>query len=191
LLTDEEHYDAYRADFDDLFATARFSQPTSGVAPLPGGFWMQRDYSFALWLPAGFQPAFAARGKVLLSASRPADKDSGPAELVVVGATGPPQDLEALKDMLPGEIIELDPDARVARCQFVPQGKSRALETVVHTDRVDQKVTIISRRFRGHTRNYELRATLPSEQFEQYEPRWQRAAESFREVIVQEPGGLL
>ena len=40
LLTDEAHYDAYRADFDELCASARFSQPTKGVAPLPAGYWL-------------------------------------------------------------------------------------------------------------------------------------------------------
>ncbi len=91
LRTDEEHYDAYRADFEELCAAARFSQPTKGVGPLPAGFWLQREYGFALWLPADFQPAFAARGKILLSATRAAVNPAGAAaEMLVVASGGAP-----------------------------------------------------------------------------------------------------
>jgi hypothetical protein len=191
LLTDEEHYDAYRADFDDLFLTARFQKPTSGVARLPGGFWLQRDYAFAVWLPAGLQPDFAARGKILLAARQPAEAETGPAELLVLAGPRQPLDLDALQARLPEEITAADPHASVARCQIVPQGKLRALETVVHTERAGEKVAIFTRRFRGAVRNYELRATCPSDRLEKFTESWQRAAESFREILPEDKGGLL
>ncbi len=166
LRTDEEHYDAYRADFEDLCAAARFGEPTRGPVQLAGGFWLQRDFGFALWLPAGFQPAFAARGKILLSAARRADEKSGSAELLVVASAGPPWDLDALRAKLPDEIAAADAKARVDRCQIVPQGQSRALETVVYSRRGGQPVVTFARRFRGHERNYELRATCPGDELE-------------------------
>jgi hypothetical protein len=210
LRTDEEHFDAYRADFDDLCAAARFCEPTQGLAQLPGGFWLQRDYGFALWLPAGFQPAFGAKGKILLSANRPPEKNvgkkaetiqeakpdaaielAGAAELLLVGAAGAPLDLDALHDSLPGEIVAADAKARVDRCELVRQGQSRALETVVQTVRDEQPIVIFARRFRGQTRNYELRATCAAGEFAKYLERWRRAADSFREVEVKKADGVL
>jgi hypothetical protein len=198
LRTDEEHFDAYRADFDDLCAAARFREPTQGLARLPGGFWLQRDYAFALWLPAGFHPSVAARGKILLSANRPADKKqdagvapSGAAELLVVGSAGAPLDLDALRDSLPADIIAADPKARVDRCELVRQGQSRALESVVFTRHDEQPIAIFARRFRGQARNYELRATCPADEFETYVERWRKAADSFREVEAKKADGLL
>ncbi len=206
LRTDEEHFDAYRADFEDLCAALRFSEPTRGARPLEGGFWLQRDYGFALRLPDGFWPAFAAQGKAALAARRDADEKRGAAELTLSASAGERWDLDALRTKLPDEIKAADVLARVERCQIVPQGQSRALETLVHTRRGDEPIVIFTRRFRGHERNYELRVTGPAVTGPAVtgpavtgpaaEPDaeidlWRRAADSFREVEVKQQDGVL
>ena len=59
LTTDEAHYESYRLDFEDMLQSAQFSPPETGLQRLPGGYWLQREYRFALQLPEGWQPAFA------------------------------------------------------------------------------------------------------------------------------------
>ncbi len=174
LRTDEEHFDAYRADFEDLCASARFSEPTRGAGPLGQGFWLQRDFGFALRLPEGFEPSFAPRGKTALAAARPAGEKLGAAELALMVSAGPRWELDVLRTRLPDEIRAADADAQVDRCQIVPQGQERALETIVRTMRDKQPIVIFARRFRGRERNYELRITAPAGEADAGLEAWRR-----------------
>src|SRR5262245_29013904 len=44
LTSDEAHYDAYRADFEEMLERAVFTPPETGLQRLPGGYWLQRDF---------------------------------------------------------------------------------------------------------------------------------------------------
>ena len=190
LRTDEEHFDAYRADFDDLSAATRFQEPTKGLARLARGFWLNRDCGFAVWLPAGFRPAYEIRTN-RISARRSADDKNGAAELLVAVTGELALDLDALRAKLPAEIVAADQLARVDHCQIVAQGQLRALETVVYTRRGEEPIAIFIRQFRFQNRNFELRAICPADEYEGSAVHWERVAESVREVEAKKPGDLL
>lgn len=180
LTSDEAHFDAYRLDLDDVLTTARFSPPETGLRRLPGGYWMQQDFRFALLLPEGWKPAFGPEDRVLFFAT---GKKHGvfTDNLLVLASPPRPLDLKELKEAMPAEIGKADPAAKVT-CELVPQGPTVALETVIRTRRGSFDVTIIERRFSTQRRNYEVKFTCATSEFEQIRDELRKALDSFVEV---------
>lgn len=180
LRTDQAHFDAYRADFEDMLAGAKIVAPETNVRRLPGDLWMQRDYRFALRLPDTWRPAFGANDKVLffaVGASHPSFTE----HLTVRASASQTLDLAKLRETLPREIATHDPQAAVTT-QFVKQGSEPALEAVIQTKRDEQAVTTIERRFRGPRCNYEVTITCLTTDFARLESQLRRALDSFCEV---------
>jgi hypothetical protein len=181
LTTDEAHYEAYRLDFEDMLAAARFSPPRTGLQKLPGGYWMQRDFRFAMCLPEAWKPAFAPNDSVLFFATGAAHgvfTDN----LLVVASRPEAIDLAELKQSLPERIRQQDPKCQVASCDVVAQGERGALETVVHTQRGELRITVIERRFRGRERNYEVRFTCETAEFERIADALRQSLDTFIEA---------
>ncbi len=181
LLTDEAHFAAYRADFDELLASAKFTPPEMGLQELPGGYWMQRQFLFALRLPATWKPAFGASDKALLCATGAAHGLTTN-HLIVQASPSKPLDFVMLRDTFPAELAKNDPAARVDACHIVPQGLGKALETVIETRDGDEAMTILERRFVGMGRNYEVRVRCRTADFKGEEKSIREALDSFREV---------
>lgn len=165
---------------------AAYSEPETGVRRMPGGYWMQREYRFALKLPEGWKPSFGPHDKVLFFAS--GDKHEVFTDNLIVLAS-PKRDLDLVKlqETLPGEIAQADPKAEIEQCKVVLQGDEEALESVIHIQRGPFKITIFERRFSGKECNYEVRYTLERSAFEKTEKALRKSLESFKEIEGQIP----
>ena len=188
LASDEAHFAAYKLDFDEMFASARFSPPHTGLQRLDGGYWMQRQFRFAMKLPADWKPAFGPSDKALFFATG-ATHDLFTDHLLVLASRAKPLDLKALQSSLRAEIMRTDPQAQVT-CELVEQGAVTALETVIQTRRDDVDVTILERRFGSDLRNYEVKFTCERGEFERLRDRLRKSLDSFVEVAEDgTPGG--
>lgn len=184
LTSDEAHYDAYRADFEEMLQAAKFTAPETGLQRLPGDFWLQRDYRFALQLPKLWQPSFVPHDKVLFfaaSASHGVSSDN----LFVLASPAQPLELAELKHSYAAAIKAENPQAEID-CKLVPQGNGVALETVIHTRRGPLDLTIIERRFQGQNRNYEVKFTCQTKEFRLLEVELRKCLDSFRELPAAE-----
>ena len=76
----------------------------------------------------------------------------------------------------------------IISCKVIAQGKQKALETVVRTDRGPFSMTVIERRFRGDRFDYEVKYTVETKRFEQLTPKLRESLESFREMPGEVPG---
>lgn len=188
LRTDQDHWEAYRLDFLDLIASAQFAAPETGLRRMPDGCWMQRDFRFALRFPPGWVPAFAPHDNVLLFATgtrRAVFTDN----LLVLASPREAIDLQQLRAMLPAQVAREDPHAQVV-CRVVQQGDGDALETLIHTQRGGLRVTILERRFQGRHRNYEVKFTCQTDEFQNSEAELRRALDSFYEIAEAEQTGI-
>ena len=190
LLTDEAHFAAYRADFDELLASAKFSPPETGLQMLPGGYWLQRQFRFALRLPAAWKPAFGSSDKALLFA-RGETHGLFSDHLMVLASPPKPLDFPVLLASVPAAATATDPAAEVDSCQIVRLGTGKALETIVRTKRGDEAVTIMERRFMGQRHNYEVRVACLSATFKQQEAEIRKSLDSFREIADPPPAPAL
>jgi hypothetical protein len=184
LTSDEAHYESYRLDLEDMLGSAQFSPPETGLQRLPGGYWLQRDYRFALQLPDGWQPAFAPHDKVLFFATGPRH-ESFTDNMLVLASPAAPLDLNQLKERYAAEIAKADPTAEIESCQIVPHAGGAALETVIHTKRGPYRISILERRFRGPKRNYEIKFTCETKELKANLDKLRKALDSFQEL--QEP----
>ena len=100
-------------------------------------------------------------------------------------------ELAEIQKRLPAEIRRLDPGSRVTQCVIVPQGIGNALETVIQTRRGPFEITILERRFAGRWRNYEVKFTCQTAEFERIEEELRKSLDSFREVPKTAPGEVL
>jgi hypothetical protein len=190
LATDEAHYEAYRVDFEQMVATARFSPPETGLQRLPGGLWMQREFRFAMQLPPDWKPAFGPNDKALFFATGAAHEVFTD-NLLVLASPARELDLKQLQQDFPAEIAKVDARAEVPICVIVPQGAAAALETVIHTKRGPFAITILERRFRGELRNYEVKFTCETAEFRKIEAELRKALDSFREFRDVPKQGIL
>ena len=180
LATDKAHFEAYRLDFEEMLASAVFTPPETGLQRLPGGYWMQRDFRFALRLPPGWKPAFGPDDKALFFATGEAH-DVFTDNLLVLASPIRRFDLQRLKETLPSEIAKADEHAKVT-CTIVPQGAAFALETIVRTERGSRNIITIERRFRTPQRIYEVKFTCDADDFKQLEAELRKSLDSFGEV---------
>jgi len=182
LQSDEQHFDAYRQDFEEMLAAAELTPPDTGVKALPGGYFMQREYRFAFQLPPGWKPAFGQHDKVLFFATGKTHQVMAD-NLLVLASPRRDLDFAALKTSLQKQIAKEDPAASVEfqERKFGP-GNADALETVVKTERGPFKMTVLEWRFCGPSRNYEVKFTCESGEFEANADHYRRTLESFIEV---------
>jgi len=180
LRSDQAHFDAYRADFEEMLASAKIVPPETGLRRMPGGLWMQRDFRFALRLPEEWRPAFGPNDKALFFATGK-KHEVFTDNLIVLATPSKPLELEKLRDGLPREIAAQDPHAQV-ESRLVKQGAEPALETVIRTKRGGLAVVILERRFRGPTRNYEVKFTCEAAEFKRLEADLRKSLDSFVEV---------
>jgi hypothetical protein len=190
LATDEAHYEAYRLDFDEMVATARFSPPETGLQRLPGGLWLQREFRFAMQLPPEWKPAFGPNDKALFFATGAAHEVFTD-NLLVLASPARELDLKQLQQDFPTEIAKVDPRVEVPSCVIVPQGTGSALETVIHTKRGPFEITVLERRFRGELRNYEVKFTCETAEFHKIQAELRKALDSFREFRDAPKQGIL
>ena len=190
LVADEGEFENYRVEFEAMLAAADLSEPDSGLEPLPDGRWLQTDYHFAMRLPESWKPAFGQRDEVLFFATGETHEVFTD-NLLVLARRRRPLDLEAIKKRLVADIQRVDPQAEVTRSEIVAQGIGTALETVIRTERGPFRITVLERRFQGQWRNYEVKFTCQSDEFDRLEPELLKALDSFREVSKDAPDNVL
>ena len=139
-------------------SAAKFSAPNTGADLLEKktNRWIQREYRFALDLPEGWRPALAPSQVALLFANGP-PMGIWSDNLLVLAHPHQKTDLEDLAKLLPDQLKQEDPNCQIISCKIIAQGKEKALETVVRTDRGPFSMTVIERRFRGGRFDYEVK----------------------------------
>ena len=185
LISDEAHFDAYRADFDDLVAGAKITPPETGLTAAAGGYWMQPQFQFGLRPPTGWKPAFGPSNRALWCA-RGAPHGLVADQLTVAASPSAPLNLTALRATAPETLLKAHPSAELIACRIVRQGNFDALETVFRIKQEGVVVTLLERRFAGLRRNYEIRAACEAASFEQQEVEIRKALDSFGE-LAEEP----
>lgn len=181
LTSDEAHYEAYRLDFEEMLHSVAFSPPETGLARIPGGYWLQREFRFALRLPPDWKPGLAPDDKVLFFATGAAHEVFTD-NLLVLASPARPLDLQEIKDSLPEALRKADENATVASSEIIRQGQTTALETVIHTRRGPFEITVLERRFSGRRRNYEVKFTCQTAEFQRVEAELKKSLDSFIEV---------
>jgi hypothetical protein len=71
LTGPEDAFAANAKDFEAMIRSARFAPADTGLQRLPDGYWMQREYRFAMKLPEDWRPAFAPNDHALFFATGP------------------------------------------------------------------------------------------------------------------------
>ncbi len=183
LNVEDSVYAKVRPVFDALVIATTFAPPNTGADLLAKNLnrWIQREYKFAIDLPVGWSPVLAPSEVALLFANGPSHgvwSDN----LLVLAHPQRQVDLEELAKQLPEDLRREDPKCEILSCKVVPQGKVKALETVVRTNRGPFSMTVVERRFRGTRFNYEVKYTVESKRFDELAPKFQESLESFREV---------
>ncbi len=183
LNVDDKTYEAARPLFDRIVAGARYSPPNTGADLLPrsSNRWAQREFKFALDLPEGWRPVLAPSQVALFFANGPAHGIWSDNVLVLAQAHRP-LDLKTLKEELPDQLRQEEPNCEVLSCEVVKQGTGEALETVVRTSRGPFSMTVLERRFRGGRFDYELKYTVESKRFDELAPALRKSLGSFEEV---------
>jgi hypothetical protein len=189
LNVEDGIYAKSRPAFDALVIAASFSAPNTGADLLEkkSNRWIQREYRFALELPEGWRPALAPSQVALLFANGPA-MGIWSDNLLVLAHPHQKTDLDDVARVLPDQLKQEDPNCQITSCKIIDQGKVKALETVVRTDRGPFSMTVIERRFRGDRFDYEVKFTIETKRFDQLAPRLRESLESFREMPGEVPG---
>ena len=180
LDSDEAHFDAYAADFEEMFAGAVVQPWKSPLTGPADGFWLQPEFRFALKLPTGWRPSFGPNERVLLYAVG-ATHDDHFDHLSVQAAPLPARSPEQLRETIPVDVRRSDPGAEVT-CTLVQQGQGRALETIVRTTRGGMPIVVVERRFATKVRNYEVKLTCAAAEFARREAEFRAVLDTFVEV---------
>ena len=188
LNADEMTYPGAKEAFDKLIAAAKFSPPNTGATADPKikNRWIQHEFGFAIGLPQGWTPVLAPNEVALFYANGPAHgiwSDN----VLVLGSEGRQQDLDELARTLPEQLREVEPKCEILSCAVVDQGKRKALETVVRTQRGPFSMTVLERRFHGETINYEVKYTVESKRFDELAPSLRESLDSFGEQPAKPP----
>ena len=183
-------YAIARPAFDALVAATWFAPPNTGADLLAkaSNRWVQREYKFALDLPAGWSPSLAPSEVALLFANGPPHGVWSDNLLVLAHPHGK-TDLKELAREYPGLLKHEDPTCELVSCKIINQGKDEALETVVQTRRGPFSMTVIERRFVGSRFDYEVKYTLESKRFDALAPVLRKSLDSFKELPGPAPGG--
>lgn len=182
LNVEDSTYAQARPLFDKIVASARFTPPNTGADLLAKGTnrWIQREYKFALDLPAGWAPALAPSSVALLFANG-APHGVWSDNLLVLAHARRDLDLQKLVKGLPDQLRQEAPGCEVVSCKLVPYGETQALETIVKTTRGPFSMTVFERRFRGERFDYEIKYTVETKRFDELLPGFRKSFESFKE----------
>jgi hypothetical protein len=188
LNVEDSTYQKTRPAFDALVSAASYRAPNTGADLLEKktNRWIQREYRFALDLPEGWQPALAPSQVALLFGNGPPAGIWSDNVLVLAHPHGKTR-LEDVAKLLPEQLKQEDPNCQIISCKMIDQGKDKALETVVRTDRGPFSMTVIERRFRGGRFDYEVKYTVETKRFDQLVPKLRQSLDSFREMPGEVP----
>ncbi len=189
LNVEDGSYAGARAAFDAVVAGSRFSPPNTGADLLgkPSNRWVQREYKFALDLPAGWSPVLAPSEVALLFATGPAHGVWSDNLLVLAHPRGK-TNLKELAEDYPRLLKHEDPGCTLISCKLISVGVTEALETVVQTRRGPFAMTVIERRFAAARFEYEVKYTLESKRFDGLAPLLRKSLDSFQELPGSAPG---
>ncbi|MGC4003623.1 MAG: hypothetical protein QM811_11025 [Pirellulales bacterium] len=187
LICDEEHFEAFLLDFEEMLAAVKLTPPHTGVEKMPGGYWMQSKLRFALELPDGWRPTFAPDDKVRFLA-KGQTHEVFTDNLMVLSTDKRGLDFEQLKTAIAKQIAATYPDAKseIRVVRFGP-GATEALETEIHFKQGPFALSILEWRFTGPSRNYEIKFTCESTEFAAHADEYRRALQSFVEVAEDAP----
>jgi hypothetical protein len=190
LNVEDGRYGEARPAFDALVAATSFSPPNTGADLLAkaSNRWVQREFKFALDLPADWSPTLAPSQVALLFATGPAHGVWSDNLLVLAHPRGKTSLKELARDY-PEFLKQEDPSCEILSCKIIPHGQTEALESVVQTRRGPFSMTVIERRFSGSRFDYEVKYTLETKRFEALAPVLRKSLESFRELPGPAPGG--
>ncbi|MCE9605579.1 MAG: hypothetical protein K8U03_11860 [Planctomycetia bacterium] len=178
--SDEAHYDAFSLDFTDMCAELKIKTPDNKLQPLETGHWLQRDFRFGFKLPEKWRPVFSLNARVLFLATGTAHGTFNDA-LTVHASLPQPLNLEQLKLDIPEQVKKRDAAATV-ECRIVEQGNIKILETLVRSKRRDLEITTLERRFQTRTRNYDVKLSCATEEFQRREAEFRAVLDSFIEL---------
>jgi hypothetical protein len=183
LNVEDATYAGVRPLFDAMVDSAELSPPNTGSDLLArdANRWVQREFKFALDLPAGWQPALAPSEVALFFANGPAHGIWSDNVLVLAQAHRG-LDLKAEAREYPDRLRHEEPNCEVLSCAVVKQGPLEALETVVRTRRGPFSMTVLERKFRGGRFDYEVKYTVESKRFDALAPLLRKSLDSFDEV---------
>jgi hypothetical protein len=190
LNADEATYPSAKSAFDAIVDSAVFAPPNTGADRQAGktNRWVQREFKFAIDLPAGWAPVLAPSEVALLFANAPA-KGIWSDNLLVLAQPHRAVDLAELARDLPDQLRREEPNCEVISCRVTKHKDGQALETVVQTRRGPFSMTVLERRFRGDRFDYEVKFTVESERFDALAPALRQSLDSFEEVPGYVPPG--
>jgi len=189
LNVEDASYATARPAFDAVVAATTFTRPNTGadLTNRDANRWVQREYKFSLDLPEGWSPVLAPSEVALLFANGSARGVWSDNVLVLAHPHGRTSLEEQAKEY-PELLKREDPNCELISCQVVPQGKIKALETIVRTRRGPFSMTVIERKFKGDRFDYEVKYTLETERFDALAPTLRKSLDSFRELPGAVPG---
>jgi hypothetical protein len=187
LESDGEHFEAYRLDFEEMLTTVKLTSPDTGLQKMPSGYWLQKAYKFALELPDGWKPAFGPNDKVIFFA-KGKTHEVFTDNLLVLAGEKKALDFDALKGAMQQQLAVTHPAAKLEQkiLRFGPTG-TEALETTIHFKQGPFELSILEWRFTGPSRNYEMKFTTTTKEFDASAAAFRKSLESFVEVADEEP----
>ncbi|MDB5351910.1 MAG: hypothetical protein JWN86_3157 [Planctomycetota bacterium] len=190
LNVDEASYAEAKKAFDTMVSSVVLTPPNTGADLIhkAKNRWSQREFKFALDLPADWSPALAPDEVALFYANGPAHgiwSDNA----LVIAQKHRPLDLKHLAETLPDALRGEEPNCEVLACKVVSQGKLSALETVVRTRRGPFSMTVLERRFAAERFDYEVKYTIESKRFDELAPLLRKSLDSFAELPGDVPDG--
>ena len=191
LESDGEHFEAYRLDFEEMLATVKLTAPDTGLQKMPSGYWLQKAYKFALELPEGWKPAFGPNDKVIFFA-KGKTHEVFTDNLLVLASQKKALDFDQLKTSMQQQLAVTHPAAKLEQkvVRFGPTG-AEALETTIHFKQGPFELSILEWRFTGPSRNYEMKFTTTTKEFESSAAAFRKSLESFVEVADEEPKEMM
>jgi hypothetical protein len=187
LESDGEHFEAYRLDFEEMLASVKLTAPDTGLQKMPSGYWLQKTYKFALELPDGWKPAFGPNDKVIFFA-KGKTHEVFTDNLLVLASEKKGLDFDQLKTAMQQQLAVTHPAAKLEQrvVRFGPTG-TEALETTIHFKQGPFELSILEWRFTGPSRNYEMKFTTTTKEFDVSAAAFRKSLESFVEVADEEP----
>jgi len=187
LESDGEHFEAYRLDFEEMLGTVKLTAPDTGLQKMPSGYWLQKAFKFALELPDGWKPAFGPNDKVIFFA-KGKTHEVFTDNLIVLASEKKALDFDALKGAMQQQLAVTHPTAKLEQrvVRFGPTG-TEALETTIHFKQGPFELSILEWRFTGPSRNYEMKFTTLTKEFDASAAAFRKSLESFVEVADDEP----
>jgi hypothetical protein len=183
LNVEDAAYPEAKKTFDAMVASVVLSPPNTGsdLIDKAKNRWSQREFKFALDLPADWRPALAPDEVALFYANGPA-KGIWSDSALVIAQKHRPLDLKRLAESLPEALVAEEPNCEVLACKVINQGKVSALETVVRTRRGPFSMTVLERRFAAERFDYEVKFTIESKRFDELLPILRKSLDSFSEL---------